>query len=218
MKNIISYILASAICCCCVHTFAQKKEITNKKQLSQIEFVQDSAQTFNNFCVKNNVINNIKHSKYPLEIRWYSEQTKERGEVYIIQSNKEHTKFTSLLYLTIEGTIDGFKVVKKITPRVNVITKETTKIMPVSFNDVCDTLLRNNIFKINANSQKSDFKDKSNGEFYTHSLGSIVIDVKLAQKFRNIRYNYNLNSIDTVQNRKENIFNTINYLRSFKKK
>lgn len=199
------------------NALAQNSLKCNGISISKTIFSQDSMQVFDNYydVHQNDVIKSIKESKYPIEVRFYvaKAMTCQLVTIYTLQSNLDSTKITKTQTMVLIGKLNGWKVARNINSKTNLLFKDATKVIPDNFCLVYNTLLKNNLFKIEGNEDGKLYNEKpTNGPHWTDIGGGCYFEVKLGDRFRNFKYTFGGNYLDNLPNREKNINDFIDYL------
>lgn len=174
------------------------------------KFVEDSSETFASRYVKYGAIKNIKDSKFPVEIRFYScSMSTNIVDLTMIQSSKDSAFInTKRIWFASKGGIPKYtKVYVDDNFSVNVMTRPE-KAVKNEYHDFYKKLSTNGLFSMPAVQNNDKFIN--NGSSIDDGNTSHWIEIKIGNHFRNLKYFFAPRLNDPIESRQKKMSEIIN--------
>ena len=192
----------------CQNTPRGCQKLTQSKKALNLLFA-DTVQSFSNYYVIGQALGNIRKSNFPIEVRYYvSTANRNVVDIYVLQSDLKTTRVTRLKTMIMEGKIDGFRNVKRLSLRTNLLVKEEGSVVQESLCDVYSLLLANGFFEPIVKLTKEKTRLQPTG------YGGGFFEVKLDRNFRNFEDPINTYYEEQMSERDKKLNTIIKYLKS----
>ncbi len=177
---------------------AQSQSLRCKTKIIKISnFSTDSMSTFNSRYVKYGVVNNIKNSQYPIEIRVFSYSSSSQIVDLMMMQGTKDSIFTinKRIWIASKSGVSNYKkIFTGDTFSVNIAERPIQK----TANNYCDffeALVRNNLFTIKGENNEINFISDNNN-IIDDGNSFYWIELKIDNNFRNFNYFYNARLTD----------------------
>ncbi|WP_316851618.1 hypothetical protein [Pedobacter agri] len=174
------------------------------------KFIQDSSETFASRYVKYGAIQNIKNSKFPVEIRFYScSMSTNIVDLTMIQSTKDTAIINTkrIWFASKVGIHNYTKVYADDNFSVNVMTRPE-KVVKNEYHDLYKKLLTNGLFSMTGVQDSDEFIN--NGSSIDDGNTSHWIEIKVGNHFRNLTYFFSPRLNDPIESRQKKMREIIN--------